>query len=142
MRVFLDTSSLVKLYHEELGTSELDMLFKLNTIETIFLSEISKLEFESAFWKKARTKEITHEKTQLTISYFRADYDNFSFTPLDGQLVNRAKNLMVEYWDLGLRTLDALQLASALNIKPQIDLALTADHRLLHIFDLEKVPTK
>ena len=42
MKLFLDTSSLVKLYHNEIGTSELEELFTGLTINAIYLSEISK----------------------------------------------------------------------------------------------------
>jgi predicted nucleic acid-binding protein len=47
MKVFLDTSSLLKLYHHEVGTERL-----LNTlsqgVEEIYLSELAILEFHSA----------------------------------------------------------------------------------------------
>jgi len=61
MKIFLDTSSLFKLYHKEDGTAELEMLFSTVPITTVFLSEISKIEFASAIWKKVRSKEITEQ---------------------------------------------------------------------------------
>jgi len=54
MRIFLDTSTLFKLYHRESGTVELEVLFTTEKITTIFLSEITKIEFASSIWKKVR----------------------------------------------------------------------------------------
>ena len=45
MKIFLDTSSLFKLYHKETGTGELEELFSTVRITTIFLWEIAKIEF-------------------------------------------------------------------------------------------------
>lgn len=59
MKIFLDTSSLFKLYHKETGTTELEELFLTAKITTIYLSEIAKIEFASTLWKKVRTKEIS-----------------------------------------------------------------------------------
>jgi len=47
MTIYLDTSSLFKLYYNEQGTEELDELFVNNNIEKIILSGISKVEFAS-----------------------------------------------------------------------------------------------
>jgi PIN domain nuclease of toxin-antitoxin system len=56
MKIFLDTSSLFKLYHQETGTQELEKIFELAKITHIFLSEITKLEFSSTVWKKVRNR--------------------------------------------------------------------------------------
>ncbi len=47
MKIFLDTSSLFKLYHQETGTEELARVFSQFKITHVFLSEISKVEFSS-----------------------------------------------------------------------------------------------
>ena len=52
MKIFLDTSSLFKLYHQEEGTEELETIFTKVKITHNFLSEISKVEFTSTIWKK------------------------------------------------------------------------------------------
>ena len=59
MKIFLDTSSLIKLYHFESGTDYLDQIFEEYIISEIFLSDIAKVEFNSAIWKKVRTKDLT-----------------------------------------------------------------------------------
>ncbi len=57
MNIFLDTSSLLKLYHKEQGTEEL-LEFVSENVENIYLSEIAKIEFNSAIWKKFEQKSL------------------------------------------------------------------------------------
>lgn len=52
MRIFLATSAIFKLYHQETGTEELESVFLNSKITQIYLSEISKVEFASTIWKK------------------------------------------------------------------------------------------
>jgi uncharacterized protein len=66
MKIFLDTSSLFKLYHKEAETEDLELVFSMIKITNIFLSEIAKIEFTSTIWKKVRTKEITELEAQTT----------------------------------------------------------------------------
>ncbi len=71
MNIFLDTSSLIKLYFFEEGTILLETFLSENDINFIFLSEISKLEFESTLWKKVRTKELEEQKAKLQLMLLR-----------------------------------------------------------------------
>jgi len=50
------------------------------------LSEISKIEFTSAIWKKVRTKEITQSEAQTTLDLFEVNF------------LNHALYLPVENW--------------------------------------------
>jgi predicted nucleic acid-binding protein len=59
MKIFLDTSSLFKLYHREADTVIIEQIFSQLTVTNVYLSEITKVEFTSSVWKKVRTKEIT-----------------------------------------------------------------------------------
>ena len=65
MKAFLDTSSLIKLYHLEEGSD-----FVINTlsndVDEIFLSELAILEFRAALWKKVREGKI-EETTALNV---------------------------------------------------------------------------
>jgi predicted nucleic acid-binding protein len=81
MNVFIDTSSVFKLYHRESGTEELMSLFN-------------------------------------------------------------AKGLIGKHWRKGLRTLDSIQLASALKVKNQIELFLTSDNLLSEIALIEGLNIK
>lgn len=57
MKAFLDTSSLLKLYHWEAGSERLHEILSAG-IEAMYLSEIAKIEFLSAIWKKIRQREL------------------------------------------------------------------------------------
>lgn len=141
MKIFLDTSSLIKLYHTESSTDELDNLFESNSIQEIFLSEITKIEFNSAIWKKVRTKDLTiNEATEITDS-FTNDYDNYSFVGSDYDLILQAKDLVTKYGVQGLRTLDSIQLASVIAIKSDLSFAVTADNLLRTLINLEGIKT-
>lgn len=129
MNVFFDTSSLFKLYHLEDGTDELVNLFKEPGIEAIYLAEITKVEFSSVVWKKCRKNEIDENSARQ----LERDSAKFSFVP-EGQLLRQqALALIGAYWKKGLRTLDSIQLSSALKVKSQIELFLTSDKLLAEI---------
>lgn len=132
---------MIKLYHAESGTDELDNLFESDSIQKIFLSEITKIEFNSAIWKKVRTKDLTiDEATEITDS-FTSDYDNYSFVGSDYDLILRAKDLVTKYGIQGLRTLDSIQLASVIAIKSDLSFAVTADNLLRTLINLEGIKT-
>ena len=76
MIIFLDTSSLFKLYHLEADSEEIEQIFIQNTIQTVFLSEITKLEFASTVWKKVRMKDLTQEQALLLLEAFETDFPN------------------------------------------------------------------
>lgn len=136
MTIFLDTSSLLKLYHKESETVELISFIGKN-IKVIYLSELAKIEFNSAIYKKVRTKEITKEKAESIVSFFQNDYSKFEWIKLDSDVVNLAKDLISQYGTDGLRTLDSLQLASAVSKKIVINYYKTSDKLLFTIFKKE-----
>ena len=142
MNVFFDTSSLFKLYHREIGTEELMSLFNEIGIETIFLAELTKLEFSSAVWKKCRKNEIDEALATQLIEKFDKDSVKFSFIPESQLLRQKAKGLIGKHWRKGLRTLDSIQLASAMKVKNQIDFFLTSDNLLSEISRIEGLTSK
>jgi predicted nucleic acid-binding protein len=142
MKIFLDTSSLIKLYHIEIGTDYLDKLLEDNSISEIFLSDIAKVEFTSAIWKKVRTKNLTEKEANSIIDSFEKDYEKYTFIDLDADIVILAKDLVFKYGLKGLRTLDSFQLASILKIKSKLSLAVTADDLLKSLIKEEGIKTK
>ena len=142
MNVFFDTSSLFKLYHRESGTEELMSLFNEIGIEAIYLAEITKVEFSSAVWKKCRKNEIDERLANQLIEKFDKDSVKFNYVP-EGQILRqKANGLIGKHWRKGLRTLDSIQLASALKVKNQIGLFLTSDNLLSEISQIEGLTTK
>lgn len=138
MNIFLDTSSLFKLYHKEDGTSELLSFFNFNKIKNIFLAEISSVEFASVVWKKCRKNELDSEQAFFLLSVFEKDSKNYTFIKDDKNLKALAVNLISKHWALGLRALDAIQLSSALKVKNEIDAFISSDIVLSKIAKLEK----
>lgn len=132
MKAFLDTSSLIKLYHTEEG-SDIVMNALSNDIREIFLSELAILEFRSALWKKIREKEIKEKTAIEVIKCFQNDGDNFHWILLQSDIVESASNLLMKYGSQGLRTLDSLQLAAALTLRDEECVFLTSD-KLLRTF--------
>ncbi len=136
MNLFLDTSSLLKLYHKESETLELINFIEKN-IKVIYLSELAKIEFNSAVYKKVRTKEISIAQAELVVSFFQNDYTKFKWIKFDSGIVDLAKKLVIQYGKDGLRTLDSLQLASAISGKTIINYYKTSDKLLFSIFEKE-----
>lgn len=139
MKIFLDTSSLIKLYHTEIGTDDLDRLLDENSVQEIFLAEIAKIEFNSAVWKKVGTKDLTNEEAVDMIDSFQSDYPNYSFVSTDHQLLFSARDLVSKYGLIGLRTLDSIQLASIISIKTELTIAVTDDQLLRNLIIKEGV---
>jgi predicted nucleic acid-binding protein len=135
MNAFLDTSSLLKLYHNEPGTDTLIATLSQG-VESIYLSELAILEFRSAIWKKMRTGEIDTDTANTVIACFQQDYAKFQWIFLDNGIIEQAQELLMKYGSSGLRTLDAIQLASALTLKGQARF-FTADQLLKSFFKQE-----
>ena len=142
MKIFLDTSSLFKLYHEEEGTEELENIFSQEKITEIFLSEIAKVEFTSTIWKKVRTKEITVEQAEVTLELFTSDFAKYNFVSTDSLILERARNLTTKYGVEGLRTLDSIQLSTCIELARQADVFYTADKLLKTLIEKEGLTTK
>lgn len=133
MNLFFDTSALFKLYHSESGTKELTAFFSSNLIKAIYLSEITTIEFSSAVWKKCRKKEINQSSAELLIEKFKIDSEKYNFINQSKSCTSLASDLISKHWNKGLRTLDSLQLASALTFKSDLDVFITSDILLSEI---------
>lgn len=142
MKIFLDTSSLCKLYHQETGTKELEEIFSQVKITHIYLSEIAKVEFTSTVWKKVRTKEITKEQAEVTLELFESDFAKYNFVTTDSLILEQARNLTTKYGIQGLRTLDGIQLSTCILLANQVDVFYTADNLLNTLMEREGLITK
>ena len=127
MKIFLDTASLFKLYHREADTAVIELIFSTVKITEIFLSEISKIEFTSAIWKKVRTKEITRSEAQTTLDLFESDFGKYTFIATDSIIIEQARILTSKYGMQGLRTLDSIQLSTSASLFKNADIFITAD---------------
>jgi predicted nucleic acid-binding protein len=142
MKIYLDTSSLFKLYHEEEGTEELENLFSQFQITHIYLSELTKVEFSSTIWKRVRTKEITVEQANVTLELFENDFAKYHFITTDSLILEQARILVTKYGIEGLRTLDSIQLSTCITLAKQVDAFYTADKLLQSLIEKEGLPIK
>ena len=141
MVVFFDTSSLVKLYYQETDSEQLVKLVDEH-ISEIYLSEITKIEFVSAIWKKVRIGELIPSNAEGVLKCFENDWDSFSWIRIENRIIESAKNLFLKFGLSGLRTLDALQFAACLSEKDKIDVFLTHDDFLNGLFKNEGLKTE
>jgi len=94
MRLFLDTSSLIKLYHEEKDSEFFKNIIVQNAISSIFLSELTRVEFLSALWKKSRQGELSTDIVAQIAGWFNDDAAQFTFIPLDEHTIDQADLFM------------------------------------------------
>ncbi len=141
MKIFLDTSSLVKLYHEENDTIIIENIFNSFDIEAVFLSKLTKIEFLSTIWKKVRIKQMSATEAKDITKVFELDLLKYNFVPTNNLIVEQSINLIAKYGINGLRTLDSLQLSTAVFLKNEVDLFITSDKLLNEFFKQESLPT-
>jgi predicted nucleic acid-binding protein len=142
MKIFLDTSSLFKLYHYEVDTKIIEQIFSDVNVTNVYLSEITKVEFVSSVWKKVRTKEISAQEATITLQLFDEDNSKYTFVATDSIILEQAKNLTTKYGLKGLRTLDIIQLFSAISLKGIVGLFVTSDNLLKSLLNEEGLQTE
>jgi uncharacterized protein len=109
MILYLDTSSLVKLYVEEAGSGDVgELVSKSNAIAT---SMVAYAEARSAFARRFRENALSREGYSSLLSSFESDWDNYLQVKVSKALVRSAGDLAERH---GLRGFDAIHLASAL----------------------------
>jgi uncharacterized protein len=138
---FLDTSALVKHYHAEIGTPKVELLWN-NPGARLFVSRLGIVETVSTLAKKVRTGLISVGDFHLLRRRFFADLRKrrpmvVRFLVCHHQEADRL--LQQHGLVYGLHTLDAIQLAVALDlankgVKAEL---VTADHILLAVAPLE-----
>jgi uncharacterized protein with PIN domain len=102
-RHFLDTSALVKLYRNEPQTQAVQACIQSN--DSLVLSGIAFLEFQSAFFGLVRQKLISALDAQQRIALLQQDLANFQIVPLGQSLVPTAESLLNRFAiSQGLRT--------------------------------------
>jgi predicted nucleic acid-binding protein len=116
---FLDTSALVKRYHPEDGTPALDQLFS-EADANIIISRLGSVEIVSAFALKARSGAITPAKFELYRRQVHRDirHRTIRVVRMAIRQFQLADELLRRYaTNERLRTLDALQLAVAMDLR-------------------------
>ena len=136
---YCDTSALVKLYHQEVGTERMEELFSQGE-NVLVISELAIVEFYSALARKVRIGEITPEAQEEARRNFEADCRRrYVVAPLGSSVIQKAKELLQKHGNTkALRTLDALHLGACLSTLPHETLVfVSADARQLNVGTLE-----
>jgi len=135
---FLDTSALAKRYHKESGSEYMDRVIE-QPGSRLLISHLSIVELESVLAIKTRTGEIDEEALQIARRRFGADIARQRLLvapPVHERHFHSARKLLIQYGVAeGLRTLDALQLAIALDLRQlgEVDVLVAADQRLCKV---------
>jgi hypothetical protein len=113
---FFDSSALAKFNHPEVGTPVVDKIFQASD-SRIRISRLTVIELPSVFAIKVRTGFITRDDALVFLRQFRADIASQKFEVFAVREAEfaAAERLIERYsFDLRLRALDALQIATAL----------------------------
>lgn len=130
---FVDTSALAKRYIAEQGSEWLLSWIEPTAGNTVSIAEITHVEMFSLLARRQREGSLTTENAD-------ALQDECLVLPLDSEILQQARLLVTKY---PLRSLDAIQLASALQARKVLAVSITfisADNNLLNAASAEGFP--
>ncbi len=111
MKLYFDTSALVKYFQREEGSDEVESLVDDKTNQVWALS-LALLELHSALCRRIRSKELTEDEVKEVWDCVTEVACGFNMEPISEPVVNEAHNLLARFGvNPGLRSLDALHLA-------------------------------
>ena len=86
---------------------------------------------------------IVDQKTLEQIQQlFENDFDNYTFIVTNNLIIEKARLLLSKYGLQGLRTLDSIQLSTAVSLTSKADTFITSDALLNTFFEKENLNTK
>ncbi len=146
MTFFLDTSALIKRYLSETGSSWMRELTDSAAGHLFIASRLATIEISSAFARRLREGTVTKIEYTDHVNAFTEDCAMlYHLVELEDDTFNLARNLIERH---PLRTLDAIQLASAIvanHLFVSLNLPalvfISADDRLLQIAQQENLET-
>jgi predicted nucleic acid-binding protein len=139
-RYFLDTSALVKRYHQESGSAEVERLFGKED-RRFFASRLALVEMHSCFARLVREEMLSENGFNRLILRLREDVASglIVVAATSSQRLDEASNLLkTQGLTTSMRTLDAIHLATAQAIHGRVRIAafVAADKQLLAVADL------
>ena len=116
MNLFVDTSALIKLYHQEVGTENfINSLYRHADNLVIIMTDISRVECYSALMKRVRIQEMTLEEVRKALNLLEQEIKMFHIVEVDMVAKELAIHLLNQIaHQHNLATLDAMQLATAI----------------------------
>lgn len=115
MIVYLDTSSLVKLYVTEINSDRIKEI--VNKASVVSTSKVAYAEARSAFARKQREDAFPVNILRQIVDDLNGDWENFFVTEITDGLIRFAGDIAEKYF---LRGFDAIHLASAISLKGKI----------------------
>jgi predicted nucleic acid-binding protein len=139
---FFDSSALIKRYHTEVGTKKVDEIFSQQNIEFI-ISSLALSEVTSALNRKKNEGKMDPDLlNDILIEFYRDVLEKVTIISLDDSLLPRSIDLILKR---NLRTLDSLQLSTALSVFQLISevkfIFVCADKKLLEAAKQESLET-
>lgn len=117
MILYLDTSSMVKLYMEEDGSHEVVGL--VNASELVATSLVAYAEARAAFARRFREKAFLPDEFLLIKKYFEADWNDFFVLKPTWKMCRHAGELAEKH---ELRGFDSIHLASGMMLREETGL--------------------
>lgn len=115
MIVYLDTSSLVKLYIEEDESSKVDALVKASEVTATSL--VAYAEARAAFARRFREKAFPSDEYNRMKEFFDKDWSRYLILNVTEDMIRQAGNLAEKH---ALRGFDSIHLASALTLRQEL----------------------
>jgi predicted nucleic acid-binding protein len=114
---FLDTSALAKRYLTEKGSLRVRRLLEAKA-DVFYQTFLTPVELASALYRRLRERDITSEELAVMLrAYVTHSHEDYLLVPYSETLMERAITLLAHY---ALRALDAVQLASALDLRDRL----------------------
>ncbi len=110
---YMDTSVLLKRYLEESGTAGARRLLRRYRVVS---SAIAPVEAISALWRRRAAGDVADVDLQAILGRLTEDRSHWEFVDLTADVLDRAEQVIQR---TGVRTLDAVHLASALTIQAE-----------------------
>jgi uncharacterized protein len=127
MRLYFDTSALLKKYISEIGSENVDKLF-LSATE-IHISSIGQIEAISSFRKLLLEKEIENNDYDELKKEINQDFQFYNVIDITNEIILFSISTIDKYQ---LKSLDSIHLGTALSIKNDIDYFVSCDQKLLN----------
>lgn len=108
MKLYLDTSALVKFYVEEVGSATIREA--IARAETVATTAIAYVEACAAFARRRREGRLSRGDYRRVIQDLQSDWENYLLLEVTHELIRRAADLAAIH---PLRAYDAMHLASA-----------------------------
>lgn len=126
MKLYFDTSALIKKYISEIGSENVDKL--LIDADEIYISTIGQVEAVSVIRRLALENEIEFFDYERLKNEINGDFKYYNVIDISKEIIIHAISMIDRYQ---LKSLDSIHLASAFLQKNNIDYFISCDGKLL-----------